>query len=521
MTKPALLTTHHEDEIFATHSLDHRMRPETRAMLAAMSSRMPQGGISARYREIIEDATFERMLDEDLALHESGVASLEEAYDSDYVVAHDDAGDITLREHMTHTFPGHCQKTEELLQTEIPPKVQEFMDRFVGNYGHSSIMELTGSPTVFVEGVSWYTAWLSFDGPLVKGQEFSTRAKAYKDWPICYEASDDDALIELHDLWLKMFAAEVSWWKDHLTNPKNREALGIADKEPFRPAYDRARWALPGTIATGFAHAANVRDMGRVIRNAKALAYNTWRAAAGNSKRPYAVWEAIEKTYDETLPALSGYSLRTALTAPDDQSENWHRVPGHFLYWEEEPNLRVILRELRKLGAMTYCGLTHEADGNFQAYVRGDSGGYIDPSYNRTRAQFTTVSSLAVARDWHRHRTMMPWTMHPLLAPLNGGTPVLHHDYEPKSAYAQERLTGLMTTAGETYRDLLERQEHYLAILALPLGASCLMEGYGGLRDMVYMLELRSKAHGTNFEYREQAKSALAQLANDVDLESL
>jgi len=485
-----LLHTHHDDG-FSVLSLDHRMRPETRAMLAAMSSRMPKGGVRLRYDEILEG-----MLP---GLHREASAR-ERGRDAAY----------------------WRTKAEKVLTVHVPPYVQTFMDKFVGNYGHSSIMELTGSPTVFVEGVSWYTAWLSFDGPLVKGQEFSTRAKAYKDWPMCFEADDVEPLAELHERWLQVFAAEVDWWKDHLTNAKNREALGIADKEPFRPAYDRARWALPGTIATGFAHAANVRDMGRVISNAQALAYNCWRASEGNSERPYAVWEAIEAAYNDALPALRGYSLRTALTSPDDQSENWRRVPGHMLFWEQGTNHREVLRELRKLDAMTYCGLTTDGEHDHRlAYVRGDQGGYIDPSHNRARARFTTVCSLAVARDWHRHRTMMPWNLTPLLAPIYGGTPVVHHDYEPKSAYAQEHTEGLMKRAGEVYRELRKAGEHYLSMLALPLGAASLLEGEGGLRDMVYMLELRSKAHGTNFEYRAQAQSALAQLTNDIDLESL
>ncbi len=510
---PDLLTTHHEDEVFSVHSLSHRLRPETRAMLAAMASRMPQGGVRARFHEVRTAAAVEYHNTSMLEVHPN--ARRREITVEEF---HKIAEDPKNREWVLDSY----FDADQHLIVEIPKAVQAFMDKFVGNYGHSSIMELTGSPTVFVEGVSWYTAWLSFDGPLVKGQEFSTRAKAFKDWPVCYEAADQARLVELHERWLQVFESEVAWWQDHLTNPKNREALGISDKEPFRPAYDRARWALPGTIATGFAHAANVRDMGHVIRNAKALAYNTWRGAEGNSERPYAVWEAIEAAYDATLPALSGYSLRTALTAPDDQSENWHRVPGHFLYWEERAHLHGMLRELRKLDAMTYCGLSTEGEASHgPAYVRGSSGGYIDPAFNRTRAQFTTVCSIACARDWHRHRTMMPWDLHPLMAPLFGGVPVLHHDYEPKSAHAQESLDFLLRDAGIEYRRLLDRQEQYLAILALPLGASTVMTGHGGLRDMVYMLELRSKAHGTNFEYRAQAQSALAQLGNEIDLESL
>jgi hypothetical protein len=480
----SLIHTHHTQENLAILSIDHRMRPETRAMLAAMSSRMPAGGVRRRYDEIV----------------------------------HAVATDIQNNSLLSTDHDGYVRAAESALTTSVPPKVQEFMNAFVGNYGHSSVLELTGSPTIFVEGISWYTAWLSFDGPLVKGQEFSTRAKAFKNWPVCYEATDHPGLVVLHRDWLHVFEAEVDWWQGHLSVPSNREKLGISDNEPFRPAYDMARWALPGTIATGFAHTANVRDMGRVIASAKALAYNCWREGEGNSERPYAVWEAIAKAYDESLPALAGYSLRTALTSPKEESEDWHRVPGHLLYWQPFDQAG-LLRRLRHLDARTFCELTSDQGlAEVHAYVRDKTGGYIDPSHNRTLCSFASVTSLAAARDWHRHRTMYPWTMSPV---ISAGQAVIHPAYGPRSAFAQERYVDLVARSSAIYRELQERGDHYRAILALPLGAACTLQGYGGLRDMLYMLELRSKAHGTNFEYRQQAQSALDQLLEEHAGESL
>lgn len=39
-----------------------------------------------------------------------------------------------------------------------------------------------------------------------------------------------------------------------------------------------------------------------------------------------------------------------------------------------------------------------------------------------------------------------------------------------------------------------------------------LLQGQGGFRDVLYMLELRRDAKGANFEYKAQAAEALEQL---------
>ena len=197
--------------------LDHRLTPEVRAMLAAMVSRSPVGGMRQRYAEVVE-AVLKSGLN-----HPAGAGR--------------------------DWFPTEVYAEDALTTYPLHPKVQGFFDQFVGQYGHSSVMELTGSPTVAVEGVSWFTAWLLFDSPLVAGQEFSTRAVRRTDWPMARESRivegtiTDPSLADLHREWLEVYEAEVAWWTEHLTDPANRAALGIADKEPFRPALDRARWA--------------------------------------------------------------------------------------------------------------------------------------------------------------------------------------------------------------------------------------------------------------------------------------
>ena len=511
------------------YSLDHRLLPEVRAMLCAMSSRMPTGGIRQRYGEVIDAVA------RPLCVHLRW----------DDLVVSEDATAVAFLAELRRI------SENQLTRYPLPESTQKFLDTFVGQYGHSSILELTGEPTIFVEGVSWYTAWLSFDGPLVKGQEFSTRAKAVANWPLCAEVYEeqlfwqaqqdqrvtvDDAhvpTLELGDLrvqtegvhvphvglqalhrdWLAVFEAELAWWTEHLQSAENREALDISDNEPFRPAYDRARWALPGTIATGCAHTANVRDMGRVLSDGLALARNS----LGGQAAP--VWEALIAAYNASLPGLAPYSRRTALTTAEQDKAAYAKVPGH-LVLQRFDDIDEILQWTTESGAFAKLS-AGEWDGVHDesvAYVRGKSPGYIDPSFNRTRVMVGMQCSLAVARDWHRHRTVYPWTLRPL---LNGGGAVLHRAYTPRSELGISATPDLLRRSGETFAMMTQDGETYNAILALPLGANALLYGFGGLRDVVYMLELRSRAHGTNFEYREQALTMLKQLDGQVRLEDL
>lgn len=443
--------------------LDHRLTPEVRAMLAAMVSRSPVGGMRQRYAEVVEAAG-----DEDALT----------------------------------TYP-------------LPPKVQAFFDQFVGQYGHSSVMELTGSPTVGVEGISWFTAWLLFDSPLVAGQEFSTRAVRRTDWPMARESivsavrgggvimRDRELLVApyeevsfpvphlkyLHREWLEVYEAEVAWWQEHLSDPENRAALGIGDKEPFRPALDRARWALPGTFATGAAFASNVRERARTIRDAQ----HVNRAPAG----PTPVWSDIEVAYRAASPGIAQYGLREAVVDGDRD------LPGH---------LASILRPVR--GADHPSGvdvnlrvLEWKGDGVVHPYPRTRERSYADPWFNRqVRAHVRIECSLAVARDWHRHRTLYPW--HLGVVCLGGGI-TLDRRYEPRSEVGIARTPDLLRRSYALYAQFLAGGDVERAALALPMGTRVVVSGVGGLRDVLYTLELRAHAHGANFEYKQQAEAAL------------
>lgn len=403
--------------------------------------------------------------------------------------------------------------------------------------GNSSIMELTGSPSVYVEGISWWTAYLLFDNPLVSGQEFSTRAVRHKDWPMaraCYiRPWTQDALNEftantrygnatfpdephpdllaLHYDWFEVFEAEVDWWRDYLSVAANREALGIADKEPFRPALDRARWAIPGTIATGCAHTGNLRVMARVLQVGSLLAQR------GKAEMPIKTWEAITEGYRKAVPGLAEMGLREAVYGEST------RLPAHVFIKDVPSDREVRLRILPS-------NYRPDLDPLIKPRPEGERS-YLDPSLNQhLPVEVTFQCSLAVARDWHRHRTMYPWTLDlvrdhkvpdvdegaavgAIMAPIQ-----LHSAYEPKSALAKKKVPALLQRSSEVYDTLMAEDNQMQAVLALPLGTRVQMRGVGGLRDVVYMLELRGHAHGANFEYKAQALAAMDQLRDQLEV---
>jgi hypothetical protein len=135
-------------------------------------------------------------------------------------------------------------------------------------------------------------------------------------------------------------------------------------------------------------------------------------------------------------------------------------------------------------------------------------GVYADPWTNRETRVFLDIDcSIAVARDWHRHRTLYPWSMS--LALDNEGFIQIARDYQPKSDYAKEQFQVTLKRSTDLYKKFMGQGDVQRAALALPLGTRVHISGSGGFRDVKYTLELRAFAHGANFEYKRQAESAL------------
>ena len=472
--------------------LDHRLTPEVSAMFAAMASRAPLGGIRARYEEVVqaiasagwETRRFPSADPEwkDLGPLRKGVLLAE--YED------------TLCKYPLPTVvynPRFNLKTfDRATDCDADGNNPGFFDRNVGLYGHSSIMELTGQPAVYVEGISWYAAYLSFDSPLCTGQEASTRAIRHKDWPMCIEAKGySHELSYLHKAWLEVFDMEVNWWKEYFSKEENRENYGLKDDEPFRPALDRARWALPGTIATGFCHTGHLRERTRVILDALRIAQNSRPATD--------LWESIAGGYAAAVPGLAGLGMREAVYRETGDRP----LPGHLQMTFAENSRDVHL-------VVTECGGRHDLERS-NAYKRTDSRSYVDQYFNNhARVKVDIRPSLAAARDWHRHRTFYPWHMR-IVKPIT-----LHSKYQLRAASDAE-IIKLMSKTREYYKHFMKRGDQYSAMLCLPLGTKVVMSAQPGLRDFIYAMELRANAHGANFEYEAQAKLALKLLKQRLE----
>lgn len=492
-----------------TFWLDHRLTPEVSAMFCAMASRAPVGGIQARYAQVVE-AVAESIWDGPVSdLVGSGSKHTRGESWKDALANTTSIRDEGVRELRQQSINDVLRIAEDrLCEYPLHPRVQRFFDDFVGKYGHSSIMELVGRPAVYSEGISWFTAWLLFDSPICAGQEFSTRAVQHRDWPMARECETTHGIIrfgfaatettpatppvsadlaDLHNDWFEVFEAEVACWKEHLSTEANRLALGIGDKEPFRPALDRARWALPGTIATGCAHTTSLRERARVLKEGSLLAQASRCASAK------AVWDELTEAYRQAVPGLAGMGLREAVYTPESA------IPGHLAsVFSNAPDGPDVHIEEAHTGGLV----------DVQPFRRRSDRAYLDAAANSTfRVGVTFRCSLAVARDWHRHRTLFPWHLQ-VVRGADGLLQIDHH-YAPMSEVAKAKLPDLLRRSTEVFDAFMREGNVVQAALALPLGTRVRLRGQGGLRDVLYMLELRKNAHGANFEYKEQATTGL------------
>ncbi len=549
--------------------LDHRLTPEARAMFCAMASRAPVGGIKARYAEVV-DAVAESNWDGPLG-SKMGSGNIHYAEGWKETVARTFEDPALQEVHDDRLNEARSVAEDQLCEYPLHPRVQKFFDLFVGKYGHSSVMELTGSPSTYTEGVSWYTAYRSFDNELVAGQEFSTRAVRHRDWPMARECFDTATgephplLQALHDGFFEVNDAEVEWWHAEFTSscpecdghgvllqrspddieitltglwrihPPDAKGLLVgvarrtdgtfahseasilpgdqviavdgctacgntgkkyptADKEPFRPALDKARWSLPGTLATGFSHAGNLRVMARVIQD------GIRQARTEGSESVVRVWQGIADTYAAALPGLAGIGLSEAVYSAAKQTAP---LPAHLHVGDADDGPEVEID----------TGAFLEGIPNFVPSRTRGTKAYLDPFFNHLCTVGVAFRcSLAVARDWHRHRTLFPWFLDIV---WEDGIK-MHSAYEPKSEIGKARLPELLRMASEAYMAFKAEGDHYRAMLCLPLGTLVRLSGQGGLRNVVYMLELRRDAVGANFEYQAQAVTAVRLLTQQL-----
>lgn len=334
----------------------------------------------------------------------------------------------------------------------------------------------------------------------------------------------------------------------------------MLDPQPFRPAFDRSRWALPGTISTGCAFSYSLRAASRTL----ATTYEYVRQI--NNQPALQILDAIYEAYWEAAPGLAPLVLRkpkksawTTITDEDLKEallgDDLRPLAESIMVAEDKRVLdladeaaylskkmleglgvkgstefsSVPTSPVQKRGPYILVGRTGpdvtinliqtESTGNLMYLVRQvpprkNRRSYVDPRWNQwLRVNVNIQCSLAAATDWHRHRSAYPWN---LLIVEEDETFLIDHHYTPNTDLGAQNFDGLLKRTRDLFRNFVDRGDHLRAMLCLPLGTRVEMSASMGVRDFIYMMELRGYVAGGNFEYQEQARKALTLLDADI-----
>tara|TARA_Y100000310_G_scaffold342380_1_gene445412 strand:+ start:755 stop:2104 length:1350 start_codon:yes stop_codon:yes gene_type:complete len=360
--------------------------------------------------------------------------------------------------------------------SEPPAPVAKFIDQNLGDYGHSSIAELAGGCWVHVRGFGWPSAWLIEDFPLFVGQEVSTRAVDPTQLPgICDYCPEE--FTDLHDRWTEVFRAE-----------RDREA----GKRGYK--FDEVRWALPGSIRAGVTMQTQARNAimhlrdiqgllpdlaDRFLKGYAACAPTVTKHYAKGPKNPPSIW--TKGTLCKNHPL--NLDLASSISVTDEFRVMSNQMAPYISEWPDRPAPR------------------HYADPIWERFPRFGVGIFC---------------SVAVARDWHRHRPIMPWTIEPV---VSGGSLVPMAGYPGMAAWLEtDEGKALWADTSKVFLDWSEKHagttDWWQGLHALPFGAMVHIKAVGTLPKILYMLELRATTRGANFEYKAQAISGLRQFAH-------
>lgn len=364
-----------------------------------------------------------------------------------------------------------------------PEEVQAFLDENLAGYGHASIGEMA-ELWVHLKHLGWPMAWLLEDYPLFRGQEVSTRAvDMTRADRMCVGAP---AILEyVHKDWVRVFQ-ELKAASEHTTGYK----------------FDNIRWALPGTIPAGVTLTGDARTTLRHLEQIEGMggdyAMIAQRAIAGiEAYAPHAA-KALRKGPRTPMYAWSADPLPRKADLID--SINPKKMGEVF--------------KVRRHETVDLFKVTHnDVQGRGAARLpRRDKIEHLDRSWESVgvfSVMFTC--SVAAARDWHRHRAVMPWEMSPVI--YDDGT-LCKAAYEHYPEMYDPKYDSLWEQTSAAYAVLMKSARPWDALYALPFGARVVMQCRATLPSLLYMLELRAGAGGANFEYKAQAIQGLRALAD-------
>ena len=345
--------------------------------------------------------------------------------------------------------------------------VEKFLTMNLAGYGHASIGEMA-FPSVHHRGIGWIGAWLMEDDPLFVGQEVSTRAvdvrKGNRGTTPCYDAPKG---LEKHN--------EFFWNLFQELDDKNELKKGYK--------FDNIRWAMPGTSRLGVTYMMNARAGMRHLERLESVPF--MKECVDNFM--LGVKECAPFVFD---------SLRKKARKP-------------YSRWLDVKEIEVNKRDLdynNSVFVEAPLGLEESISSLDHITGRAERD-YLDPDFKALGIfKLKIYSSIAGARDWHRHRVAMPWKISLL---TDNGNPFIAPWYDLKG-YDAEVNNRIKEDYSLTKN--IDKENSFQKLYSLPYGATVCIEALVPLPELLYMLELRASAGGSNFEYASHAKAGLEKL---------
>lgn len=370
------------------------------------------------------------------------------------------------------------KKWKQLANEEA--SVVDFLDKNYGEYGHGSIGEMA-NVFVHIENIGWPFAWFFEDHPLFVGQETSTRAVDVANLPrpqtSFFDKEDLDTKVEtLHQGLLALY-------RKHMDTLKGSGGY----------KYDQVRYLLPGSISTAVTYVNDVRVGLRHLAQMKEI--------LGTTSHLQALFEDVEKGFEACAPRASlnaGRNPRKAMRLWDWR-EHHLTSRGDLTHTQFSPFEEVTLRR-HNIG-----GLSGTAPMDLPGRTKLE---YLDPAWAHFDVfDLEITCSVAAARDWHRHRAVMPWKVQIYTKKTDKGNSFVPHasllDLEDRA-----QLDSLYCQAYSVWKEAKDK-DPLPAMHAIPFGAMVRMSCRATLPALLYMLELRAASEGANAEYAHQGKLGL------------
>lgn len=346
--------------------------------------------------------------------------------------------------------------------------IEKFLLENLAKYNHASIGEMC-LLTIYHFGFGWVSSFLLTNDCLFIGQEVSSRAVNIlkKIQKPCYDSKSvvysNESFRFFRNIFIKL--------------QQNINTINGAYK------FDYVRWALPGNISTGVIFNMNGRVLSRHLNSLK------------NFKFMKKIIQQYELGFKTIAPNIF-ISLDRKRKNINTQKKVLIKRITHidkqklcFIKWINKPQnieniIAMLIKKYEKNVKLEYLPLEFKKLGLFEINIH---------------------CSIAAARDWHRHRPVMPWTLTLLLN--QNSLPIIHPLYEIYGYTQYENEINCFFEEKKIFHNL--KSISWEQMYVLPFGTSVDMNCCTTLDFLFYMLKLRSNSSNANFEYKTQANMGL------------